>query len=149
MILRFIGTLAIAGLFAAPAVAAERPAAVNYVLRCVGCHLPDGTGLPSAGIPDFVGKVGVFGGEEDTRRYLLHVPGVINSGLTDKETADLLNYIMDNFAGASRPDPWTPFTAEEVARLKSQDVGNVVSYRRKLAAALEAQGYVVADYPWP
>ena len=42
-----------------------------------------------------------------------------------------------------------PFTAEEVAILKAQDIGNVVAYRRKLAAELEAEGNVVADYPWP
>ena len=126
-------TLLIALLVATtPALGAERSAPVNYVLRCLGCHLQDGTGLPAAGIPDFVGKVGVFTGSDEARRYLLHVPGVINSGLTDGETANLLNYIMETYAGASLPKSYMPFTAEEVALLKSQDVGNVVSYRRKL-----------------
>lgn len=132
-----------------PALADGRPAPVNYILRCVGCHLPDGTGLPSAGIPDFVGKVGVFAGSQGGRRYLLHVPGVINSGLGDQETADLLNYIMDTYAGSSVGDGWAPFTAQEVAVLKADNVGNVVAYRRKIAAELAAQGYSVADYPWP
>lgn len=134
---------------AAPAAAAERSAPVNYVLRCVGCHLQDGTGLPAAGIPDFVGQVGVFATSQEARAYLLHVPGVINSGLGDAETADLLNYIMQTYAGASLPQPYAPFTADEVAVLKVTNVGNVVAYRRKLAIALAAQGYVVADYPWP
>lgn len=134
---------------AVPVMADDRPAPVNYVLRCLGCHLQDGTGLPSAGIPDFVDKVGVFAGADDGRRYLLHVPGVINSGLSDQETADLLNYIMDTYAGPSMPEQSVPFTAEEVAILKAQDIGNVVAYRRKLAAELEAEGNVVADYPWP
>lgn len=146
MICRVVAVLVLATV---PAVAAERSAPVNYVLRCLGCHLPDGTGLPAAGIPDFVGKVGVFTGSEDTRRYLLHVPGVSNSGLSDAETADLLNYIMDTYAGASLPDTFAPFTAEEVGILKAQDVGNVVAYRRKLAERLITQGYPVADYPWP
>ena len=136
-------------LAAMPVTAAERSAPVNYVLRCLGCHLQDGTGLPAAGIPDFVGKVGVFGGGEDGRRYLLHVPGVINSGLSDKETAALLNYIMDTYAGASMPETFVPFTADEVGTLKAQNVGNVVAYRRKIAAELRAQGFDVADYPWP
>ena len=141
--------LAAALVAAMPVVAAERSAPVNYVLRCVGCHLQDGTGLPAAGIPDFVEKVGVFGGTETGRRYLLHVPGVINSGLSDKETAALLNYIMDTYAGASMPEAFVPFTADEVGTLKAQDVGNVVAYRREIAAELRAQGYDVADYPWP
>lgn len=134
---------------AAPVIAAERSAHVNYVLRCLGCHLEDGSGLPSAGIPDFVGKVGVFGNTPQGRAYLFHVPGVINSGLSNAELADLLNYIMELYAGASLPDPWVPFTPEEVAVLRAEDIGNVVAYRRKLAAELRAQGYDVADYPWP
>lgn len=133
----------------APALTAERSAPVNYVLRCLGCHLQDGTGLPSAGIPDFVGKVGVFGHSPEGRAYLFHVPGVINSGLSNAELADLMNYIMDLYAGPSLPQPWVPFTADEVAVLRDQDVGNVVAFRRKLAAELAAQGYDVADYPWP
>lgn len=141
--------LAVALIAALPVTAAERSAPVNYVLRCLGCHLHDGTGLPAAGIPDFVGKVGVFGGSEDGRRYLLHVPGVINSGLSEQETAALLNYIMDTYAGASMPEVFVPFTAEEVGTLKAQNVGNVVAYRRKIAAELRAQGFDVADYPWP
>lgn len=141
--------LALTLIAVAPAMADDRPAPVNYVLRCLGCHLQDGTGLPSAGIPDFVGKVGVFAGSDDGRRYLLHVPGVINSGLSNKETADLLNYIMDTYAGPSMPASSDPFTAEEVALLKSQDVGNVVAFRRKLVEELEAQGHELADYPWP
>lgn len=134
---------------AVPARAGERPAAVNYVLRCTGCHLQDGTGLPSAGIPDFVGKVGVFTDTPERRRYLLHVPGVINSGLTDTETAALLNYIMKNYAGPSLPASYKAFTAEEVGALKREDVGNVVAYRRKLADVLRAEGVAVAEYPWP
>ncbi len=134
---------------AVPVFADERPAPVNYVLRCLGCHLPDGTGLPAAGIPDFVGKVGVFAGNPDGRRYLLHVPGVINSGLSDQETADLLNYIMQTYAGDSLAADSAPFTGPEVAELKAANVGNVVAYRRKIAAGLAAQGYEVADYPWP
>ncbi len=131
------------------ACAAERSAPANYVLRCTGCHLQDGRGLPAAGIPDFVGKVGVFTETDDRRRYLLHVPGVINSGLTDSDTAALLNYIMSTYAGPSLPAAYRPFTAEEVSALKGQDVGNVVAYRRKLVKALKAEGFEVADYPWP
>ncbi|MGV8955333.1 MAG: c-type cytochrome [Cypionkella sp.] len=135
-------------LITAPVLAAERPAPVNYILRCVGCHLPDGTGLPSAGIPDFVGKVGAFAGNQDGRAYLLHVPGVLNSGISDHETAELLNYIMDTFAGASVADA-APFTADEVTLLKAQKVGNVVAFRRRIATELAAKGLPVADYPWP
>ena len=128
---------------------AERTPTTNYVLKCIGCHLQDGSGLPSAGIPDFVGKVGVFAGLPEGRAYLLHVPGVIGSSLTDREIADLLNYVMDVYAGESLPDPYRPFSADEVATLRATDVGNVVKYRRVVAAKLAKEGIPVADYPWP
>lgn len=134
---------------AGTAEAADRTAATNYVLRCIGCHVQDGSGLPSAGIPDFVGKVGVFARLPEGRAYLLHVPGVIGSSLSDREIAELLNYIMETYAGPSLPDPYLPFTAGEVGTLRARDIGNVVKYRRVVAAKLEAQGLDVADYPWP
>ncbi|WP_137150646.1 cytochrome C [Devosia sp. FKR38] len=129
--------------------AAERQAKTNFVLKCIGCHLADGTGLPGQGIPDFVGKVGVFAGLPEGRAYLLHVPGVIGSSLTDNETAEVLNYIMDKWAGDSLPKDFVRFTGPEVAVLKATNIGNVVNYRRVVADKLAKSGLTVADYPWP
>jgi mono/diheme cytochrome c family protein len=129
--------------------AADRTARTNYVLRCIGCHTADGTGLPNAGIPDFVGKIGAFAHTADGRAYLLHVPGVIGSSLSAAETADVLNYIMDTWGGASLPRDYTRFTADEVTELKARSIGNVVKFRHKVAADLAADGIAVADYPWP
>lgn len=128
---------------------AERTPTTNYVLKCIGCHLQDGTGQSSAGIPDFVGKVGVFASLPEGRAYLLHVPGVIGSSLSNKEIADLLNYVMEMYAGESLPVPYEPFSADEVATLRTTEVGNVVKYRRVVAAKLAESGIKVADYPWP
>jgi hypothetical protein len=128
---------------------AERTPTTNYVLKCIGCHLQDGSGLPSAGIPDFVDRVGVFTRLPEGRAYLLHVPGVIGSSLSDREIADLLNYVMETYAGASLPVPYEPFSAEEVAALRAAEIGNVVKYRRVVAAKLAEKGIEVADYPWP
>ena len=147
--MRVLTALLMLACLVVPAQAAERTAQTNYVLRCLGCHLPDGTGLPGAGIPDFVGKVGVFAGLPEGRAYLLHVPGVIGASLSDGEIADLLNYIMETWAGDSLPAAYQPFDAAEVSVLKAQSVGNVVNYRRVVADKLEAQGLSVAEYPWP
>lgn len=129
--------------------AADRTARTNYVLRCIGCHTADGTGLPNAGIPDFVDKIGAFSRTDDGRAYLLHVPGVIGSSLSADETADVLNYIMDTWGRESVPSDYKPFTAEEVLELKARSIGNVVKFRRKVASDLAADGIAVADYPWP
>ena len=135
--------------FATGAVAADRTAETNYVLRCIGCHVADGTGLPGAGIPNFVDQVGVFAGLPEGRAYLMHVPGVIGSSLSDAEIADVLNYIMEKWAGPSLPPNYVPFSAGEVATLRVAKVGNAVKYRRIVAERLAAAGIEVPEYPWP
>ncbi|WP_224701172.1 c-type cytochrome [Devosia aquimaris] len=147
--MKILTTLAIVLLAALPAHAAERGAKVNFVLKCAGCHLNDGTGMPASGIPDFVGKVGVFAAVPEGRAYLLHVPGVIGSSLSDAQIADVLNYIMDTWAGESLPADYVPFDAAEVRDLRLQDIGNAVKYRRVVVEKLEAMGLSAADYPWP
>ncbi|MBU1307718.1 MAG: cytochrome c [Alphaproteobacteria bacterium] len=144
-----IKAIAIVLLATGLATAAERTPKANFVLKCVGCHLGDGTGMPAAGIPDFVGKVGVFAAIPEGRAYLLHVPGVIGSSLTDAQIADVLNYIMDTWAGASLPSDYVAFDADEVSALRQQNIGNAVNYRRTVVDKLEAMGLSAADYPWP
>ena len=141
--------LALVFVFVTGAVAGDRTAKTNYVLRCIGCHVADGTGLPGAGIPNFVDQVGVFAGLPEGRAYLMHVPGVIGSSLSDAEVADLLNYIMETWAGPSLPPNYVPFSADEVASLRVAEVGNVVKYRRIVAERLAAAGLELPEYPWP
>jgi len=136
-------------LLTANAQAADKSPHVNYMLRCQGCHLADGTGHSKAGIPDFVGQVGAFATLPEGRQYLLHVPGVIGSSLSDQEIADVLNYIMETYSGASLPDGYRPFTVSEVVALRSAEIGDVVKYRRLVVEELSALGIMVADYPWP
>lgn len=132
-----------------PVLAGERTAETNFVLKCVGCHGYDGMGSADGGIPAFPDKVGAFVGTAEGRAYLMHVPGVIGSSLSDKEIAGVMNYIVDTYAGTSRPAHFQPFTAEEVTALKATPIGNVVKYRRTVSALLAAQGIEVAGYPWP
>ena len=49
----------------------QRGTATNYVLKCIGCHMADGRGLPQAGIPDFVDSIGYFAGSPEGRAYLV------------------------------------------------------------------------------
>ncbi|CAA0117130.1 Cytochrome c-552 [BD1-7 clade bacterium] len=122
---------------------------INYALHCLGCHGAEGRGVPSAGIPDFLNTVGAFSIIEPGRIYLLHVPGVIGAGLSNAELAAVLNMIMREWAGASMPKPYRPFTADEVKRLRQVAVNDVVAYRRQVVRALQSRGITVADYPWP
>lgn len=133
----------------APAPQGELSPQANYVLRCLGCHRPDGAGSPVGGIPDFNNYVASFAETERGREYLMHVPGVVGASLSDNEIAEVMNYIMQRWGGTSLRANFQPFSAEEVARLRQTDVGDVVKYRRIVVAELQAMGLPVADYPWP
>lgn len=127
----------------------ERSPHTNYVLRCAGCHGMEGAGAPSAGIFDFNGMVGAFAGIEEGRTYLMHVPGIAGSGLSDTEIAAVMNYVLETWAGASLPDPYRPFTAAEVTARRAIAIPDVVENRRQVAALLATMGIETADYPWP
>ncbi|MGQ9364697.1 c-type cytochrome [Azospirillum sp. ST 5-10] len=143
------GAIALAGAMATPAVAGELKPRTNYILRCTGCHGMDGAGSAIGGIPDFRGMVGAFAGDDEGRTYLLHVPGVIGASLSDAEIAGVLNYIMENWAGASLPADFRPFTAAEVTDRRARPVADVVVLRRRIVARLGESGIATADYPWP
>ena len=129
--------------------AAQEAGRSNFILRCAGCHTLDGSGSEAGGIPDFRNYVGAFAHTEDGRRYLMHVPGVVSASLSDKQIADVMNYVMETWAGSSLPADYRPFTGDEVTTLRAEPVDDVVAYRRKVAADLMAQGIETAGYPWP
>ncbi|CAN7188089.1 cytochrome c [Devosia sp. LjRoot16] len=128
---------------------AQQAGRSNFILRCAGCHATDGSGSEPGGIPDFRNYVGAFAQTEDGRRYLMHVPGVVSASLTDKQIADVMNYVMETWGGTSLAADHRPFTGAEVTTLRAEPVGDVVAYRRKVAADLLAQGIATAGYPWP
>lgn len=128
-------------------VARGRPAASNYLLRCAGCHGLDGAGVITGGIPPFPGFIDAFFKDEESRLYLMHVPGVISASLTDQEIAEVMNYVLDRW---SNPDHGaTYFTAAEVTHLREQPVPDVVLLRRSITERLAAEGVVLPEYPWP
>ncbi|MAN77698.1 MAG: cytochrome C [Rhizobiales bacterium] len=145
-----IATLIIPALLcAAPGFSQERTPHTNYVLRCAGCHGMSGSGAPAAGIFDFNGMVGAFAGIDEGRTYLMHVPGVAGSGLSDSEIAAVMNYVMETWAGDSLPEPYEPFTAAEVTERRAIAIPDIVENRRQVAALLQTMGIETADYPWP
>lgn len=121
----------------------------NYILRCAGCHSMDGSGHPVGGIPDFRGYIGAFMNDDDGRTYVVRVPGVAGAGLTAAETAAVLNLVVANWAGGSKPANFRPFTEAEVAERRTRPVTDVVVLRRDIAARLVKQGLPMAEYPWP
>lgn len=133
---------------AAPTLAAqEYSAAVNYQLRCAGCHGQDGMGVSESGIPPFPGFIDGFFQTPASRLYLMHVPGVNSASLSDKEIAAVMNYVGERWGepGARR----ARFTTDEVAALRRQPVEDVVRFRRSVVQDLAAAGWPIPGYPWP
>ncbi len=118
----------------------------NYLLHCSGCHRGDGTGSRTGGVPS-LSLVKAFTSDAEGRKYLMHVPGIAYSGLSNKEIAAVVNYVVVRLG---QPDvPFQLFTAEEVDHLRAVNIDDIVGYRRALAKRYATEGKLVADYPWP
>jgi mono/diheme cytochrome c family protein len=114
---------------AAPALAGAVPQArLDYMLNCQGCHLADGSGYP-ARVPDLRRSLMPLLGVEGGREFLLRVPGAATAPLDDARLAAVMNWILGEFA----PGTVSPFSAEEVGRLRAEPLTDVQSLRRVLA----------------
>lgn len=120
---------------AQPALATEAVVA-DYMLACQGCHLPDGSGHPAHGVPALKGFVGNFLRVEGGREFLLRVPGVTQSELSDARLARVLNWSLATFSPRETPPDAAPFTAEEVGRWRRQPLTNIQPLRAQLVARI-------------
>ncbi len=142
---------AIAGLAAAVVAgsvvgaAAELSPRSNYILRCTGCHGLEGLGTEEGGVPSFPGSVGKIANIDSGRTYMMHVPGVVASSLTNAEIAEVMNYVLTNFDETDAE----PFTEEEVVRRRAVPFEDIVEERRQVVIELREMGVEIAEYPWP
>jgi mono/diheme cytochrome c family protein len=107
----------------------------DYILNCLGCHQMDGTGAPPA-IPRLKDRVGYYLTIPQGRAYLAQVPGAANSLLDDARLASVLNWIVAEFAGVSRPAQWAPYGAAEVADYRASRPDDVDALRHALTTAI-------------
>ncbi len=91
----------------------------NWTLNCQGCHRPDGTGS-MATTPSVAGTVSRFLSVERGREYLVRVPGVATSPLTDADLAELLNWMLWRFDPEHIPADFPAFSATEVGELRKR-----------------------------
>ncbi|HXH02024.1 MAG TPA: cytochrome C [Candidatus Competibacteraceae bacterium] len=127
-------------LVAAPALAAGYTPQVNYMLNCMGCHLPDGAGSKPNDTPRMKDFVGYFLKVPGGRQYLIQVPGSSQSRLDDADLAALMNYIIEEIGGPSRPADFVPYTAAEVTRYRAEKLMDVKGTRARLIRELQALG---------
>ncbi len=92
----------------------------DYVEHCSGCHGMQGNSAP-AEIPVLRDRVGYFMCTPQGRDYLIRLPNVAYSAITDnQELADMMNFVVFGLGGKSAPKSARPFTASEVARLRTK-----------------------------
>jgi hypothetical protein len=105
----------------------------NYRLYCMGCHVDDGSGLEGK-VPSMRGTLVPLSMRPEGRRFLVQVPGVAQSPLTNAEVAALLNWMIVNLADKPADREVAAFTESEVARYRGERMLNVRATRAKLLA---------------
>ena len=116
---------------------------MNYLHYCAGCHLEDGSGKPSHGVPNMRGVLGQFLRVEGGREFIIKVPGVSHTPLADSDVAALMNWLLDGIAQPSTPPVTPPYTAAEVTRLRGQRMVDVPGTRKQIVERLRMAGYTL------
>ena len=122
-------------------------ARADYVEHCSGCHGQHGDTVP-AHLPELQGRVGWFMCTPEARAYLLRLPNVAHSRISDNaELADMMNYVVFVLGEGTAPVGTRPFTGEEVARERVHALTNMnlTAERLRLANQLVRQCHAPAS----
>ncbi len=106
----------------------------NYMIHCMGCHLENGKGMPPD-VPEFNNELGLMVSSERGRSYLARVPGAAQSPITDRQLAEVMNWMLDKYSAETLPAGFKPYTADEVAEYRKQVLLNPVAERQALLNA--------------
>jgi hypothetical protein len=111
----------------------------TYLVRCGGCHGPDGLSRTSL-IPDLKDKAGYFLCDPAGRDYVSRLPNIVFSRITDAEMAALMNYVSFDLGGGSAPPHARAFTAGELgrARRNALTIPDLEAYRGRIVDGLIA-----------
>jgi hypothetical protein len=110
----------------------------TYLERCGGCHGIQGASAPSQ-VPSLRGQVGYFLCMPEARAYLIRLPSVATSPLSDRELADLMNFVVFDLGGAAgAPREYDKFTETEVHDLRQRPLKDaaLTKYRAGLVEQL-------------
>ena len=102
-----------------------------YELQCMGCHLADGTG-ESGRVPSVRSTLVPFSMIPEGREFVLRVPGVAQSPLTDAAIAAVLNWMARKLSDAPLPAGFRDYDAGEVRALRGRPLAQVSQARQKL-----------------
>lgn len=114
-----------------PGVKNSGQAHIDYILKCQGCHRPDGGGDKLSN-PPLGGVVARFLSVAGGRKYLGRVPGVATTDLNDERLANLLNWTLYRFDRANMPIGFKPYDAWEIGSLRQSPLRVDASKTRAL-----------------
>jgi hypothetical protein len=114
---------------------------VNYQLRCMGCHLADGSGEAER-VPSIRRTLVLFSASPAGRAYVIRVPGVAQSPLSDADTAALLNWMARNLSDLKIPSHFADYSAAEVHGLRNRPLAQVSAARARLLKAAAAKPHL-------
>jgi hypothetical protein len=106
------------------------------MMECQGCHLADGSGGLNS-IPALHNNVAKFPAVPGGREYLVQVPGVASSSLSDQEITAVLNWMLMKFGPAEWATRYAPYTVEEVSTLRKHPLTETGSRRAELALLMK------------
>jgi hypothetical protein len=135
-VLNAVATIALC--WATASVAWSYQPVVNYQLRCMGCHLADGSGQPGR-VPSIRRSLVLFSASAEGRDYVVRVPGVAQSPLSDEDTAALLNWMARNLSDLQTPPGYVDYSEAEIRRLRGHPLVRVSAIRARLLKAASAK----------
>jgi mono/diheme cytochrome c family protein len=140
-----IGVFALAGLVSDGALAG-RDGKYLYVLTCSGCHGVEGLASKEGRVPALAGSIGHFMKAPEARNFLPQAPGIMTSGLNDRDVQALMNWMVPALSGPSLSGGFEPYSLEEIAQARKTKPGDFFMARRMIAKKLKDLGYDVAPY---
>ncbi len=120
-----------------PGVSDARQAHIDYMLKCQGCHRPDGSG-DSHSNPPLRDNVARFLDVPGGREFLGRAPGVATVDLDDFRLVNLVNWTLYTFDPQHIPVAFHPYTAQELGVLRQ----NPLRLER-----VETRARLVAEFP--
>ena len=118
--------------------------AVNYQLHCMGCHLADGSG-EAGRVPSLRRSFVLFSATPQGRDFVIRVPGVAQSPLSDADTATLLNWMARNLTDFKQPSGVSPgfsdYSAVEVHSARGRPLAAVKPVRARLLRAAAGRAH--------
>ena len=114
-----------------PACAALAPQAA-YQLHCMGCHGANGSG-DATRVPSVNQAMLRFAATAEGRNYLIRVPGIATSPLSDADLTALLNWMLKDF-GTPSAAPQADFSVAEVSEARRRPLADVAAARLRVLA---------------